>query len=149
MVIMMSLLALSNLAGDESMYRRHNEVPVYQYRQGLIQSLHYNTVQIAFKRLGREIRLSIPKLRTLDLILQKDAWIVVDHAMNDLPVAAWTKFEITGRDAIHAPVQCQIRLFHANGGAITDQVLDAMEMLLGERLKQVESSHAVIQFPEK
>ncbi|MCW8826843.1 MAG: hypothetical protein OQK78_10520 [Gammaproteobacteria bacterium] len=131
------------------MYRRHDEVPVYQYRQGAVQSVHYNTVQTAFKRLGDEIRLSIPRLRTLDLILQHDAWIVVDNALGDLPIAAWTEFRSAQRDALHTPVDCQIRLFHANGNLIINHVLEAMELLLGERLNAVETTHSVIHFPEK
>jgi hypothetical protein len=131
------------------MYTRHDEVPVYEYRDGVIDATHYNTVQTAFKRLGDEIRLSIPKLKTLDLILQYDAWIVVDHAFNDVPIAAWTNFDIERRDALHTPVHCQLRLYHANGGIIIKRVLEAMELLLGERLNELETSHQVINFPER
>ena len=131
------------------MYTRHDEVPVFEYRDGVINAVHYNTVQTAFKRLGDEIRLAIPKLKTLDLILQRDAWIVVDRAFNDVPVAAWTNFDTARREALHAPVHCQLRLFHANGGMIIKRVLEAMELLLGERLSELESSHQVINFPER
>ena len=55
------------------MYTRHDEVPVFEYRDGVIDAVHYNTVQTAFKKLGDEIRLQIPGLKTLDLILQRDA----------------------------------------------------------------------------
>jgi hypothetical protein len=130
------------------MYTRHDEVPVYEYRDGVIAAVHYNTVQTAFKRLGREIRLSIPQLKTLDLILQRDAWIVVDRALNDLPIAAWTNFDSARREALHAPVHCQLRLFHAHGGVITKRVLEAMELLLSERLNEIEMTHKVINFPE-
>ncbi|OOZ39256.1 hypothetical protein BOW53_12415 [Solemya pervernicosa gill symbiont] len=130
------------------MYTRHNEVPVYATRDGEINALHYSTVQTAFKRLGEEIRLSIPKLKTLDLILQRDAWIVVDRAFNDIPVVAWTDFE-TRREAIHLPVKCQLRYFHANAVMIRNRVLEAMEMLLGEQLEEENGSHDVIDFPDK
>ncbi|MDH5786554.1 MAG: hypothetical protein OEZ16_13240 [Chromatiales bacterium] len=129
------------------MYTRHDEVPVFEYRDGVINAIHYNTVQTAFKRLGDEIRLEIPRLKTLDLILQHDAWIVVDHALNDIPIVAWTNFDVERRNALHTPVHCQLRLFHMNGGIILKRVLEAMELLLGERLSDLESSHSVIRFP--
>lgn len=131
------------------MYNRHDEVPVFEYRDGVIEATHYNTVQTAFKRLGDEIRLEIPKLKTLDLILQRDAWIVVDHAFNDVPVVAWTNFDVERRDALHTPIHCQLRLFHANGGIILKRVLEAMELLLGEQLSELENSHDVIRFPDR
>ena len=129
------------------MYTRHDEVPVFEYRDGVIEAVHYNTVQTAFHRLGEEIRLAIPKLKTLDLILQRDAWIVVDRALNDIPIAAWTNFDVERRDALHTPVHCQLRLFHANGGIIIKRVLEAMEMLLGEQLSELDESHKVLPFP--
>jgi len=130
-----------------SMYRRHDEVPVFEYRDSVIDALYYNTVQTAFKRLGEEIRLSIPQLKSLDLILQRDAWIVVDRAFNDIPIAAWTNFDVERRSALHTPVHCQLRLYHANGGVIIKRVLEAMGVLLGERLSALESSHTVLTFP--
>lgn len=139
----------SRATTNPPMYTRHDEVPVYEYRDGVIEAVHYNTVQTAFKRLGEEIRIDIPKLRSLDLILQRDAWIVVDRALNDVPVAAWTNFDVERRDALHTPVHCQLRLFHASGGIIIKRVLEAMELILGERLNEMESSHRVISFPGK
>lgn len=140
---------LSPTRFDTRMYTRHEEVPVYEYRDGVIAAVHYNTVQTAFKRLGEEIRLSIPKLKTLDLILQRDAWVVVDRVFNDIPIAAWTNFDVERRAALHTPVHCQLRLFHANAGIITKRVLEAMELLLGERLSALDTSHQVIAFPDK
>ncbi len=132
---------------DSAMYRRHDEVPVYEYRDGVIEAVHYNTVQTAFKRLGEEVRLAIPGLKTLELVLQRDAWIVVDRALNDVPVAAWTNFDNERRDALHTPIHCQLRLYHANAGIIIKRVLEAMELLLGERLNELETSHRVLPFP--
>lgn len=131
------------------MYTRHDEVPVFEYRDGVLDAIYYNHVQIALNRLGESLRLSIPRLKTLDLILQRDAWIIVDRAFNDVPIAAWTNFDLARREGLHSPVHCQIRLFHANGGMILRRVLEAMEMLLGEELEGDDDSHAVIDFPSK
>lgn len=128
------------------MYTRHNEVPVYQCLAGVVEAVHFNRVQTAFRRLGEEIRLTIPGLKTVDLILQQDAWIIVDRAFHDLPVAAWGDFDTLHRDALHTPVPCRLKLYHANAGIIINRVLDAMELLLGERLLKAETGHQVISF---
>ena len=137
------------VARGDSMYTRHNEVPVYEYRDGVLDALYYNHVQVALNRLGESLRMSLPRLKTLDLILQRDAWIIVDRAFNDVPIAAWTNFDTQRRSALHAPVHCQIRLFHAHAGVILKRVLEAMELLLGEQLDEGNGSHHVIVFPGK
>ncbi len=130
------------------MYTRHDEVPVYSYRDGVLDALHYNHVQVALNRLGENLRMTLPKMKTLDLILQRDAWIIVDRSFNDLPIAAWTNFDLERREGLHAPVHCQIRLFVPNAGILLKRVLEAMEMLLGE-LEIDDDSHEVIKFPSK
>lgn len=133
----------------DGMYTRHDEVPVYTYRDGVVDALYYNHVQVALNRLGESLRMTLPKMKTLDLILQRDAWIIVDRAFNDLPVAAWTNFDKERREGLHSPVHCQIRLFHANAGMLLKRVLEAMEMLLGEQLELEDDSHEVLDFPRK
>ena len=119
------------------MYTRHDEVPVFQYRQGEVDAVHYNLVQVALKRLDGEIRLAIPRLKHLDLILQKDAWIIVDRVLNDVPVAAWTDFEVAGRDNVHKPIKCRIRTYHTAAHMILERTLEAMDLLLGEQLSEL------------
>ena len=71
------------------MYDRLDDVPVYALRQGKVSATHYNHVQLALKRLGDQIRLRIPKPKYPDLFLQKNAWIIVDRVLNDVPVIAF------------------------------------------------------------
>lgn len=119
------------------LYTRHNEVPQMSSSSGQVDALFYNHVQMALKRLGKQIRLEIPKLKHLDLILQKDAWIIVDTMLNDIPIAAWTHFEIEGRDSLHKPIKCEIRFFHYAASMILNRTLEAMELLLGEQLQDI------------
>ena len=119
------------------MYKRLDEVPVFEHLQGSINANHYNHVQLALKRLGEEIRLPIPKLKLLDLILQKQAWIIVDRVHNDVPVAAWTDFETGHRDNLHEPINCNLKLYHANAPLVLDRTLEAMELMLGEELAEM------------
>ncbi len=130
-------------------YTRHVEVPVYEQREGLLNATFYNHVQVALNRLGGPLRMAIPGLRTLDLILQRDAWIVVDRALNDLPVAAWSHFHRAESSALHVPVECRIRLYHANAGMILQRVLEQMEGKLTEALQSENGKHSVISFHKR
>lgn len=118
------------------LYTRHDEVPQLGARAGKVDAVFYNHVQTALKQLGNQIRLKIPKLKHLDLILQKDAWIIVDITLNDVPVVAWTNFETRGRTSLHEPIQCEIRFFHYAASMILNRTLEAMELMLGELLEQ-------------
>lgn len=121
---------------DTPLYLRHDEVPLLSSRTGKVGALYYNHVQTALKQLGNQIRLKIPGLNHLDLILQKDAWIIVDRVLNDVPIAAWTNFEIDHRESLHEPIQCEIRFFHYAASMILNRTLEAMELMLGELLEE-------------
>ena len=123
------------------LYTRHDEVPRLGSRPGKMNALYYNHVQTALKQLGDQIRLKIPKLKHLDLIIQKDAWIIVDTALNDIPIAAWTNFETKGRSSLHEPIPCEIRFFHYAATMILNRTLEAMELMLGELLEEQLSNH--------
>lgn len=117
---------------------RLDELPALAIHDSQVKSHLYNLVHIALKRLGKSLRLELPKLRTLDLILEEDAWVVVDRDLNDIPVIAWLDFQTQHRDNLHEPIQCQRRLYHAHGLVIVDKVIEAMQLLLGERLPDMQ-----------
>ena len=94
-------------------------------------------MQTALKTFGRQIRFPIPKLKHLDLILQKDAWIVVDRALSDFPILAWTEFQTEGRDSLTEPVPCEVRIFHFAASMILRRTLEAMDLMLGEQLAEI------------
>jgi hypothetical protein len=119
------------------MYKRLDEIPVYETSESELDAIHFNHVQVALKRLGEEIRLQIPKLKHLDLILQKDAWILVDRVLNDVPLAAWSDFETSHRDNLHQPIKCKLRLYHNHVHMVLEHTIEAMELLLGEQLQEL------------
>ncbi len=131
------------------MYTRHDELPVLYRRQGQMEAEHYNLVSRALRRLESSIRLRLPGLKTLDLILQADAWIVVDRAFNDVPVVAWTGFKTQERSGLHEPVSCELRYFHGHAAIIRTRVLALMDTLLEERLGDGGDVHNVLSFPGK
>lgn len=133
------------------MYTRLNDVPALKVTHGQVKALHYNHVQIALKRIGNSIRFRIPGLKHLDLILEQHAWIIVERALNDIPVAAWTNFMAQRRKNLHEPVPCHLKLYHANARLILQRTLEAMELLLGEQLAEESDKEKfnVLPFPPR
>ena len=116
------------------MRSRLDDLPVFETRQVQLRAEDYNLAHIALKRLGNPIRMELPRLRTLDLILEKDAWIVVDRSLNDIPVVAWIDFDVSHRETLHEPVACERRTYHTHALLIVNKVIEAMHLILGERL---------------
>lgn len=116
------------------MRSRLDDLPVFETRLGTVPAADYNLVQIALKRLGDPLRFELPRLRTLDLVLEKDAWIVVDRSLNDIPVLAWLDFRTVHRANLHEPIDCERRTYHTHALIIIDKVIEAMHLILGERL---------------
>lgn len=120
-------------------YTRQNEVLILSSRRGNVDAHFFNQAQTALKRIGQQIRFKIPTLNHLDLIVQEDAWIVVDRVLNDIPIVAWADFQIEGRDNLHQPISCEVRLYHFAARMILKTTLDAMEDILGQSLAEQDS----------
>ncbi len=129
------------------MHPRLQDIPVFDTRLTTVSAEHWGLVCIARKRLEESIRIRLPRLRTLDLLLEEEAWIVVDRALADVPVVAWLEFRPAGR-ALHEPVPCRMNLYHAAGRMVVEKTLDAMTLILGERLANAapEPGEAVVPF---
>lgn len=117
-------------------YTRHNEILILDRRPGSVDANYFNQAQTGLKRIGHQIRFKIPTLNHLDLIVQEDAWIVVDRVLNDVPVVAWTDFQSEGRDNLHEPITCEVRLYHFAARMVLKTTLDAMEEILGQSLSE-------------
>jgi hypothetical protein len=116
---------------------RLNDIPVYERVDTHVPAVDFNRVQIALKRLGGPLRIPLAGLRSLQLILEPEAWIVVDTALNEVPVFAWTEFQTAGRIALHEPIACVLKAYHAHYGVIFAQVTQCMEKVLAERLAEL------------
>lgn len=118
------------------MYDRLKDFPIYETRQASVDAKYYNHVEVALKRLHEnELRYHIPGLKHLVLILQHNAWIIVDRVLHDTPVAAWVNFETADRSNLHEPVKCQINYYHANATMVLRRTLEAMDVMLTEDLR--------------
>lgn len=108
-----------------------DQLPVYSSREAQLPAARYNRARLALRRLG-DSRLELPGLRTLDLILEEQVWAVLDRALNDIPIVAWTDF--AHRSDLHNPVSCRVKYYHAHARMIEERVLTLMDKLLEERL---------------
>ena len=133
------------------MKNRLDEIPVYEFKQGEIESHYYNHVKIAINRIDTEIRFEILGLKHLDLILDEHAWIIVDRVHADVPIAAWTEFEIAHRSSLHGSIKCRIQLYHYLAHTILDRTLNTMESMIDEELiaKYPDDNNNVIPFLKK
>ena len=124
------------------------DIPVYETLKTAVSAEHFNLVQIALKRLGSPIRLELPKLRTLDFLLDEETWIIVDRSLNDIPVMAWLDFETKDR-GLHEPLNCTLNLYHAHANIIHPRVIEAMTLLLGEQLadKEIPGNSSISKLP--
>ena len=78
-------------------------------------------------------------MRTLDFLLDEETWIIVDRSLNDIPVMAWLDFETKDR-SLHEPLNCTLNLYHVHATIIQPRVIEAMTLLLGEKLAAQEKN---------
>ena len=119
------------------MSSRLDDIPVYQQRPVTVTAADYNRVQIALKRLGEPVRIPLVGLRTLELLLEKDAWIVIDSGLNEVPVLAWTDFQAAERSSLHEDIPCVLKIYHAHAMVILNKVTSQMEEVLRERIEKL------------
>ena len=113
---------------------RLNELPVLRSCAGEVDAERFNRARLALRRLENPLRLELPKLRSLDFILEDEMWAIVDRDLNDIPVVAWTDFE--HRTALHQPVHCTLRYYHAHADAVIDKALQKLDEILEIRLAE-------------
>ncbi|UCE89700.1 MAG: hypothetical protein JSW10_02365 [Pseudomonadota bacterium] len=127
-----------NDANTKALNSRIDKLPRYSGQPFGMDASRYNRVRRGLLRLHGPLTFRAPGLRHLDVILEPDAWICVDASLNDIPVFAWTDFEVKGRSALHEPVRCKLYTYHAHALIIVDRILEAIEdhldTLLQDRL---------------
>jgi hypothetical protein len=122
------------------MSKHLDNIPVYELIESSVTAADYNLVHLALNRLGAPIEIPLTGLRRLELVLSRNAWIVVDHDMNDIPVLAWTDFQAEGRTALHEPVACLLKTYHMHAKVILEQVTRFMEQELAARLAALQKA---------
>lgn len=129
------------------MSRHLDDIPVYEQTETAVAAALFNRVQIALNRLGEPLEVPLIGLRSLELVLDREAWVVIDRDLNDIPVLAWTDFQCTSRVALHEPVRCWLKTYHLHAPVIVQRVANFMElelaMLIAERQKACEIENVI------
>ncbi|MDH5300211.1 MAG: hypothetical protein OEW58_02480 [Gammaproteobacteria bacterium] len=123
------------------MMSRLKNLPKYSCADTLVDSKQYNAARLALYRLAKVVRFPIKGYEHLEVIIDEDSWVVVDHLQNDLPIVAWTDFQATGR-GLHEPVRCQLSYYHFGAAVVANKGLAAINRYLGIKLER-ESKKAV------
>ena len=111
---------------------RLNDIPSLKSLSSTVAAECFNRVRLALVRLENPLRIALPGLRTLDFMLEDEAWAIIDRDLNDIPVLAWTDFE--RRSALHLPVHCTLRYYHAHADIILEKALQRLDEILTARL---------------
>ena len=117
-----------------AMKSRLTDIPILKAIPTYIEAAYYNRIRIALKRLDSPVRIELINLRGLDIIIDEEAWVCVDRTMNDLPILAWTDFEIRHRTSLSESIGCQLRFFHSHADLICGSVLGIAQRQIEERL---------------
>jgi hypothetical protein len=110
------------------------DIPVYSSTATSVPAPFFNRARLAVLRLGAPLFLHLKPLKHLGLVIEDDAWIVVDEVLNEYPIVAWVDFRIDHRDTLHEPIACRLLHYHEHAGRIVDTALKTMDAMLAERL---------------
>ncbi len=117
-----------------SIKSRLNDIPVYERMAGVVDAPTFNQIRLALLRLNNPLRCPLRSLRGLDMLLTDDAWVCVDRTLNDVPVVAWIDFQTHSRNALHEPVACELRYYHAHAHMIIGTLFNDISLELNGRL---------------
>jgi len=122
------------------MSTRIENVPKLRTVPASINAELYNIALLATLRLEAPLRIRLPGLRTIDVVINRNAWICLDRTMYDLPALAWTHINQKGRNALHTPVDCELHYYHIHANISAHKVLTSLYGALEEVLGNAASS---------
>lgn len=120
------------------MVRWFDEIPALRIMQKTITADDYNRIRLGMSREKLPWRLNLEKFRCLQCVLEETAWVCVDECQDDLPILAWTDFNVSQRDSLESPVTCQLRLYHTHAGLVMGAALEALVETVTEHYRNKE-----------
>ena len=91
---------------------RVQDLPIYQQQTIEVSAAHYNLWRRYRAHFPLPLRIHLEGLRSLALIIDRDEWVCVDEALNDMPVICWNELVDRERAALHLPVPCELKDYH-------------------------------------
>ncbi len=109
-----------------------DEYPVLRIMRKQIAADDYNRIRLGLLRHSLPWHVQLNKYPHLHCILDNSRWICIDECRNFLPILAWTRFSTGQRDALDAPIDCELRLYHIHAGLLMGNALaDLAETVTG------------------
>lgn len=118
------------------MKTRIDDLPIMEQRTVQIDASQYNKIRLGLLRLGAPHRIRLEGMRSLDMLLDQEEWVIVDRDMDDLPVIAWRYFESGKRDALNAPISCTELSFHIYARMVKNQAIEMIAQYMDEHVHE-------------
>ncbi|RMG34472.1 MAG: hypothetical protein D6720_09210 [Gammaproteobacteria bacterium] len=115
---------------------RIDGIPIFAARRDQVPARLYNLWRRALMRMGRDIHLRLHGLKEMELILERDAWVVVDHNRNKVPVLAWVDFQVPPVRTLHEPIPCTLNHYHFMASGLRARVLELLEEALEQEFRR-------------
>jgi len=106
------------------------DLPPLRVLPKVIEATTFNMARLALRRVANPLRMRLVGHRGLDVILSEDLWLCVDTCSADLPILAWRDFDVHRREALHAPIECRLYLYHLHAGLIMGTALERLADML-------------------
>lgn len=107
---------------------------------------YYNVIRLSQLREGAPVELLLGG-RGLHVYLDREAWLVTDRNLGEIPVLAWTGLSPARRDGIHRATPCQLIYYHAYAAVVIRTVLPDVVARLARNTPPVASPATVITLP--
>lgn len=117
-----------------------DDFPALRIMQKTISAYDYNRIRLGLSREKLPWRLNLETFRCLQCVLDETAWVCYDECQDDLPILAWTEFNVSQRESLESPVSCQLRLYHTHAGLVMGPALDALVEAVEKHFKNLEFS---------
>jgi len=105
------------------MTTRIHDMQAYEVHAAKVDAVLFNLWRRVRLHLKLPARLALPALKSMELILEEDCWVLVDSRHYDLPMIAWLNFQDAGRSSLHTPVSCTENYYHYMAAQFRERVL--------------------------
>lgn len=114
---------------------RDRDLPPIRTLPKTIEAPRFNRIRLSLLRVANPLRVSLRgRVCHGDMLLSDEKWLCVDRQAGDMPLIAWTDFNMRERSALNEPVLCTLHLYHTHAGLLIGPVLSALDAVLVDLL---------------
>ena len=105
------------------MTTRIHDMQAYGVHATNMDAVTFNLWRRVRLHLNLPARMALPALKSMELVLEDDCWVLVDAQHYELPMIAWLNFQDEGRSSLHTPVECTENYYHHMATQFRERVL--------------------------